>query len=140
MIPISHHTPPPPNVLQILQLLYPRMNLSATERRQYENLNKGYKGEQKILDLLQKQLSTDYLLMNDIHLNSNHTAFQIDTLFIRKDMIYRLEVKNYEGDFYIRNDNSYVARHGNEIRNPRLHLYTREFLIRHLLQHPRFRF
>jgi|GEM_PF-531402 len=140
MIPISHHTPPPSNVLQILQLLYPRMNLSATERRQYENLNKGYKGEQKLLDLLQKQLSTDYLLINDLLLKSNHTEFQIDTLLIGKDTIYPLEVKNYEGDFYIRDDNWYVASSGNEIRNPLLQLKRSEFLIRHLLQHARFRF
>src|SRR5690625_2317690 len=140
MIPISHHTPAQPMELHILTLLYSRMKLSASERRQYENLHKGYKGEQKLHDLLHKQLSPDYLVVNDLLLKSNHTEFQIDTLLIGNNTIYPLEVKNYEGDFYMKHVNWYVASSGNEIRNPLLQLKRSEFLIRHLLQHARFRF
>src|SRR5690625_1679348 len=135
MIPISHHTPAPPMELHILHLLYSRMNLSASERRQYENLHKGYKGEQKLHDLLHKQLSPDYLVVNDLLLKSNNTEFQIDTLLIGQNKIYPLEVKNYEGDFYIQKDNWYSVSSGNEIRNPLHQLKRSELLLQKFLQH-----
>ncbi len=131
-------TPSPKSVpsmaLQVLTYLRPRMNLSGEQTLNFTNLTKGYEGERKLNDLLKEHLSSNYLVLNDLLLQSNHSEFQIDTLIIGKQKIYPLEVKNYEGDFYVENDKWYVAHTKQEIRNPLTQLQRSEFLLRHLLR------
>lgn len=129
-----HHKPQPCLELQILTHLNPRMNLSSQEKLNYRNLTKGYIGEQKFYKLLKKELSINHILLNGLILESNNTEFQIDHLLICQNKIYLFEIKNFEGDFYVQNENWYVAVTKKEIRNPLPQLQRSEFLLRNLIQ------
>lgn len=135
MISIPSRKNSTPMELNVLRYLQPRMSLSAAEKINYNNLTKGYRGERKLHDILDKRLSSDYLIINDLRLKVNHTEFQIDILLIGQNKIYPLEVNNYEGDFYIQKDNWYSVSSGNEIRNPLHQLKRSELLLQKFLQH-----
>ncbi|MBU8879992.1 NERD domain-containing protein [Bacillus sp. FJAT-29790] len=121
-----------PVELKILRCLNTRMDLSVKEKQYYINLEKGYEGE-RIFDDLLKNLSNEWIILNDLLFESNHTIFQIDSLLISPKTIYLFEVKNYEGDFYINAEKWYTLS-GNEIKNPLLQLTRSESLLRQLLQ------
>lgn len=129
----SHHKPTPSKELRMYTSLHPRMNLSASQKRQYDNLNKGYLGELKFYDLLNKQHSTNRLALYDFLLESNETEFQIDSLIFHHNTIFPLEIKNFGGDFYFEENNWYVVNSKKEIRNPLLQLQRTEFLFKQLL-------
>lgn len=127
-------SPPLIRELKILTYIQPRMNLSATQQANLHRLCKGYEGEKAFIHILEKELSADYLIVNDCLFKINNREFQIDTLLIGENTIYLLEIKNYKDDFYIQNNNWYSAASNNEIRNP-LHQLKRsklslEFFLR----------
>jgi len=84
-------------------------------------------------------LSNSWLIMNDLLLEANNSTFQIDSIVISPDTIYLFEIKNYEGDFYIKDDKWFTIS-GKEIKNPLLQLKRAESLFRRLLQDLRFSF
>lgn len=131
---IMHDKPRKSKELLVLQSLHPRMNLSLEEKQHLENLEKGYHGEIAFYHQLKEYPLKHQLTLYDLLLISNKTEFQLDSLLIRKNKIYLLEIKNFEGDFYIQQDKWYAASTGKEIRNPLLQLTRSEFLLRHLLQ------
>jgi hypothetical protein len=118
--------------LRIMRLLYLRMKLSSKDDNHYFNLEKGFQGEQ-MFDIWLKNLSNDWLILNDLLLESNNTIFQIDSLLIFGNTIYLIEVKNFEGDFYIENEKWYTLAK-KEIKNPLEQLNKNESLLRRLLQ------
>lgn len=122
-----------PEELKLLRYLNSRMQFSAKELNHYHNLEKGFAGE-KLFDVWLESLPDDGLILNDFILESNNTLFQIDTLLIAEGMVYLFEVKNYEGDFYIENDNWYTAASQIEIKNPLLQLKRSDALLRRLLK------
>lgn len=130
---IIHHKPTPSKELRMYTSLHPRMNLSASQKRQYDNLNKGYLGELKFYDLLHKHPYTNRLALYDFLLESNETEFQIDSLIFHHNTIFPLEIKNFGGDFYFEENNWYVVHSKKEIRNPLLQLQRTEFLFKQLL-------
>lgn len=132
---ILHSKPTPPKELQLLSILNARMNLSTTEKLNYENLQKGYLGELKLQNLLNRDNSSPYYItLFDLLFESNQTEFQIDSLVISQNSIFLLEVKNFAGDFIIEGDKWYIVNSGKEIRNPLLQLQRTEFLFKQLLQ------
>src|SRR5690606_33076988 len=130
----------PPYELELLTYLQHRTNLSSTQKTQLYNLQKGYEGELRMFEVLKKQLSPNYLLLNNLLLSANNNEFQIDFLLIGKDTIYPLEVKNNNDDFHIQNDSWYVLSSGKEIRNPLHQLKRSEILLGNFLQHSNFHF
>lgn len=131
---LMHDKPRKSKELLVLQSLHPRMNLSLEEKQHFENLEKGYQGEIAFYHQLKEYPFKHQLILYDLLLISNKTEFQVDSLLVRKNKIYLLEIKNFEGDFYIQQDKWYVASNGKEIRNPLLQLKRSEFLLQHLLQ------
>lgn len=129
-----------PQELAFLSYVYPRMQLSHTEKFKQRSLSKGYDGERKLFRLLEKLLPQNYIILTDLLLKHQHTEFQIDLLLIGKDKIYPLEVKNYEGNYVVQQDNWYAASTRNEIRNPIHQLKRSELLLRNVLQQTRFTF
>lgn len=119
--------------LKIMRSLNMRMVLHDEEIQYFFNLKKGYEGEQKLEKLLLENLSGDYLILNDLLLEENNTSFQIDSILISQQKIHLFEVKNYEGDFYIKKDIWYTAS-GKEIKNPLDQLKRSTSLLRQLLQ------
>ena len=137
---MPHSNPLPPKEFQILSHLHSRMTFSPVEKRNFEYLTKGLIGEQKFFNLLKQKLSTNHVLLFSLLLNHNNTEFQIDSLLIDHHRVYILEVKNYEGDFYIENEKWYIKSSRKEIRNPLLQLQRTEFLFKQLLQKLGFNF
>jgi hypothetical protein len=121
-----------PVELKLLRYLNKRKNLSSKEKLHYLNLEKGYEGESKVAAWL-KNLTSEWIILYDLLLENNNSLFQIDTLLISQNTIYLFEVKNYEGDFFIKADNWYT-KSGNEIKNPLLQLKRSVSLLRRLLQ------
>lgn len=123
--------------LKLLRSLIVRMDLPDEEKKTYLNSKKGYQGEQQFDEWLEKKLANDWLILNDLLLESNNTVFQVDTMLISPETIYLFEVKNYEGDFYIEADRWYTLSK-TEISNPLLQLKRSESLFRRLLQDLKF--
>ncbi|GGH84563.1 hypothetical protein JOD43_003785 [Pullulanibacillus pueri] len=124
--------------LKLLRALNLRMNLSVKDSSYYLNLEKGFEGEQNF-DIWSETLSNDWIIIDDLLLEKNNTFFQIDTLLISHETLFPLEIKNYDGDFYIDND-KWFTRSGAEIKNPLLQLKRSESLLRRLLQDLGFNF
>lgn len=109
-----------------------REGLSEKEIQNLLNAEKGFTGE-KLFDLQLEQLpESEWLLMRDLLLQCNNTHFQIDNLLISRGKIYLLDVKNYEGEFYIEAD-QWFSFYGKEIKNPVQNLQRAESLLRQLL-------
>lgn len=115
-----------------MRLLYLRMKLSSKDVNHYFNLEKGFQGEQ-MFDIWLRNLSNDWLILNDLLLESNNTIFQIDSFLIYGNTIYLIEVKNFEGDFHMENEQWFTLAK-KEIKNPLEQLNKNESLLRRLLQ------
>lgn len=120
-----------PKELQILEVLHTRMELQEHDRQRYLSLKKGLEGEM-LFDSHTRQLNLDCLVINDLLLQINNITFQIDTLLIA-DSIYFYEIKNFEGDFYLK-DNRLYNNLNFELNNPLTQLTRTESLLRQLLQ------
>ncbi|MBS4218871.1 NERD domain-containing protein [Bacillus sp. FJAT-49711] len=116
--------------LKQYRILNSRMMLAPKEKLHYLNLEKGYEGEKNFNALL----IGDFLLMNDILLKNNNTFFQIDTLLFFHNTIYLCDVKNYEGDFFIKENKWYSVATDKEIQNPFPQLSRCTSLFRRYLQ------
>jgi hypothetical protein len=118
------------NLLKSLRILNIRMELTEDEQKYYLNLEKGYEGE-VLFDLLTEQLQCDCLILNDLLLVFNNSLFQIDTLIIYQDVLYLIDVKNFEGN-YIYTPDYFKTPLGTETKNP-VHQITRSKSLLHQL-------
>lgn len=128
-----HNNPHESLELQILTYLHSRMNLSHEDQQNYHNLRKGHLGELNFYDFMQEKLKNNCIQLYSLLLEENNNAFQIDALYITQNTIYLFEVKNFEGDFYIKGDQWYAVTSRKEIRNPVHQLKRTELLLRQLL-------
>jgi hypothetical protein len=116
----------------LLRSLNARMHLSGKEVSKYTILKKGFEGEQKS-DVWLEGLSEEWLIIHDLLLEYNNSKFQIDTLLISQDKIYPLDVKNFEGDYYVEGDKWYTSAK-KDVKNPVHQLDRCETLLRALLR------
>jgi hypothetical protein len=119
--------------LLAMRSLDTRMTLSTKDNQHYSNLEKGYKGEVKF-DLLSKHLHDSRHFLNGLLLEVNKSFLQIDTLMISEGIIHLLEIKNYQGNFYLESDKLFAAYNGKEYKNPLVQLQRSATLLRQLLQ------
>lgn len=122
-----------PYELIVMRILDTRMELSEKEKYYYQNLQRGYDGEVKF-DLISCQLKDDRYIINDLLLEVNNSYFQIDKLIISNDAILLLDIKNFEGDFYLDSDKLYSVKTGRECKNPIDQIKRSSTLFRQLLQ------
>jgi hypothetical protein len=120
-----------PLELQLFEILHTRTDLGEKEKQNYFNLKKGFEGELRF-DSFTSELTLDCLILNDLLLKAGNNTFQIDTLLIA-DTIYIYEVKNFEGDFYYKDDRL-LSQSNYEVSNPLTQLSRAESLLRQLLQ------
>ncbi|MEH7074485.1 nuclease-related domain-containing protein [Neobacillus drentensis] len=120
-----------PLTITLLRSLNARMQLSDEDFRNYTVLKKGFEGEQKS-DKWLEGLSEGWLVLHDLLLEHNHSKFQIDTLLISQSKIYPLDVKNFEGDYYVEDD-KWLTCTKRETKNPVHQLGRCELLFRSLL-------
>lgn len=116
-----------------LRSLNTRAELTEKERFHYLNLEKGYEGEVKF-DLLAESLQEERYIINDLLLEVNNSYFQIDTSIVSQGVIHLLDIKNFEGDCYWKEDKIYSVKTGREFKNPVLQLNRSATLFRQLLQ------
>ncbi|MBW8349906.1 NERD domain-containing protein [Bacillus sp. IITD106] len=121
--------------LLMYRVLNARKVLPFKESLHLANLEKGYEGE-LLFDERLRKIKNDWLILNDLQLESNKNDFQIDSLLISENMQLMFEIKNYEGDYYIEGDHWYNMN-GTEIQNPLSQLERSEFLLRRLLRNVR---
>lgn len=118
--------------LKILRLLNTRMELAPDKQKQYVSLEKGFEGEVQF-DRLTEKLESDCLILNDLLFEVNNSTFQIDTLIIFQDIIYLIDIKNFEGDYCYHLDSFHTVS-GKEFKNPLDQLKRCHFLFRQLIQ------
>jgi hypothetical protein len=118
--------------LKLYRQLYLRMNLLEKEKAYYLNLEKGYRGELAFDDMFD-QLENDWLILNDLLLEINNSMFQLDKVVITPDITYLFEVKNFEGDYYIEENNWYCLSK-TEVTNPLLQLQRSQSSLRRILK------
>ncbi|MCJ8007636.1 nuclease-related domain-containing protein [Lederbergia wuyishanensis] len=118
--------------LKAFRILKSRKTLSTEEADQLARLEKGYEGE-LLFDERVNRLSKEWLVLDDLQLESNNTNFQIDSIIIAQKLILLFEIKNHEGDYYIE-DGKWYYINGTPIQNPVNQLERSESLFRRLLQ------
>jgi hypothetical protein len=119
--------------LLALRSLNIRMRLSKKDKQHYLNLEKGFEGEVKFDQLAEKVLDDKYVL-NDLFLEVNHSYSQIDTLSISHGIIHLLNIKNYEGDYYFKEDKLFRVSNEKEYQHPLLQLQRSTTIMRQILQ------
>lgn len=118
--------------ITLLRSLNARMSLSDKDVRNYTRLKKGFEDEQKS-DLWLEGLSEEWLVIHDLLLEHNNSKFQIDTLLISHDKIYPLDIKNFEGDYFVEGE-KWCTSTKKEMKNP-VHQQNRcVILLRSLLR------
>jgi hypothetical protein len=122
----------PSKELLLSRSLSLRMSPSEKNSNHYLLLEKGYVGELLFDDHL-NTLTNDFYLVNDLLLEHGNTLFQLDSLALFQDTLFMFEVKNYEGDFYVKGDRWYTGS-DIEIKNPLQQLYRSDALLRRFLQ------
>ncbi|SFQ14181.1 nuclease-related domain-containing protein [Salibacterium halotolerans] len=118
--------------LQLFRSLNLRSSLPPKEKQYYQHLEKGFEGERQF-DEWAFTLDPQPVMIHDISFEISHTYCQIDSLWITPQGIYLFEVKQYEGDFYVKDD-SWFTLYGKEIKSPLLQLRKNESLLRQLMQ------
>jgi hypothetical protein len=121
-----------PKELKIIRTLRPRMNFNEEEESYYQYKEKGYEGE-VIFDKWAEPLK-NFVFLNDANFNVNNNNFQADSLGISSGTLHIFEVKNFEGDYTLDEEDKWRSPKGNLIKNPLLQLQKTETLINQLLK------
>lgn len=126
--------PLPSKELALFHLLQNRTHLTKHDYLRFNQLDKGFKGEKIFYERLKQKLPSPALLINNLTLSYEDSPFQIDSLLVSDNDIYLFEIKNYYGDFYIKDDQWFNVKSQNEIRNPSLQLNRTRYLFQKTLQ------
>ncbi|MGM7702834.1 nuclease-related domain-containing protein [Pseudalkalibacillus sp. Hm43] len=118
--------------LRIMRSLNVRMKLSQDDKNYKDNLEKGYIGEKRF-DNLAEPFLVGKIVLNDMLLEHNNTVCQMDSLILSSPKINLIEIKNFEGDYYIEREHWYSTS-GNVIKNPLHQLHRNEIVLRGLLK------
>lgn len=116
-----------------LEILKKRTILSTEQQRSLDRMSSGYKGELHFLKLVQNELQCEPILLFDLLLEINGSECQIDCLLIFQKELIIIEVKNYQGDFFIENNEWYILSK-EKIKNPLYQLQRTELLLSQFLK------
>lgn len=122
---------PEPLELVLTHFLNARMDLSEEDQKHYWTIKKGYEGEVRS-DIWLQNLTDSWLVLHDLLLEYNQSIFQIDTLIIAFEKVYILDVKNFEGDYNVK-DQKWYNPAGVLQKNPLHQLERCETLLNKLL-------
>lgn len=124
----------------ILSLLHNRKPLCESSYSKYNQLMKGHDGEQQFFKRLKAAVHPSAIIINNLILHSDDSEVQIDSILIVDNNIYLFEVKNYYGDYLIKDDLWYNIKNKQEIRNPLLQLNRSRYFIQKIIQQQNFKF
>lgn len=123
----------PPTSLLLYESLHSRKRLSPQERQRFEQLRKGYLGEKRLESLLKAGNYKNIEPLYDCLFEVDEREVQIDCILLTSERIFLLEVKNYTGDYYWKNNHIYYLQTHKEVYNPINQLSRTEFLFKQLL-------
>ena len=119
--------------LQIgLNYLDKRTRLNSKDKQYLINMEKEFEGEERFDALVKTYLTGDILVLNDLMLESNGSAFQVDALVITAEAIYVYEVKNDKGNFQM-SSGQLTYTSGKEVANSLIQLKRSKAMFRQLL-------
>jgi hypothetical protein len=125
--------------LLTLRSLKLRMELSDKDAKKYYSVEKGFEGEQKFDEFL-SAIPGNWLTLNDLGLESNNSYFQVDTTLLFQGIIHLINVKNFEGDYYIDSSGQWFSGSEKLTKDPIEQLIRSENLFKQLLQELGFKF
>lgn len=123
----------PPDALLTYDALLPRKTLSPQDKQHHERLYKGFIGEKRLEKHIKSGHYPNVIPLFDCLFEVDGREIQIDCILLTSDTIFLLEVKNYTGDYYFKNDNVFHLQTGREIFSPVDQLKRTEFSFRRLL-------
>lgn len=119
--------------LKRLRYLNVRIILSDKDALHYSTIKKGFEGELKFDEWAAENLPANWIMINDLLLEFINTLFQIDSLIFTGEKIYLFNVKNLEGDYYMK-DGKWYSPNNTELIDPLNQLIRSESLLKKLLQ------
>jgi hypothetical protein len=119
--------------LKVLRILNPRMELSAKDAKNLYRLEKGFEGERKFDEFLDT-IPENWLTLNDLLLESNRSFFQNDSTLIFQKTTHLINIKNFNGNYYIDGNGDWYNGSEKLTRNPLEQLDRSENLFKQLLQ------
>lgn len=117
----------------IFKAMEKRVPLSFEQKRSKANRIKGFEGEKKFDEMIEKTLQGEGEVLHDLQLIVKGNKFQVDSLILAAGKVYLYEVKSYAGDYVMKGDNIYTLT-GQEISNPLTQLRRSSSLLRQLFQ------
>lgn len=114
---------------QQLEILMKRSILSIEQQQTLNRMDSGYNGEHHLYKLLQNELHCNPLQLFDLRLTINNSECQIDCLLFFQNECVLIEVKNFQGDYYIENNDWYTLSK-KAIQNPLHQLHRTELLLK----------
>ncbi len=121
----------PNKELLIMRYLYQRQGLSQDDENHYHNIEKGFEGERQLYKKLDS-ITNELNILHDLYFEQNKSPIQIDFLLLTHGKPILIEVKNFEGEYFIKEDRWYKLS-GKEIKNPLIQLQRTETNFRQLL-------
>ncbi|WP_409253480.1 nuclease-related domain-containing protein [Bacillus sp. SCS-153A] len=118
--------------LKILRSLDARTILEGEAKTNLISSEKGYQGEVKF-DQWAVPLHKKMVFLNDLLLEHQGSPFQIDSCAFASSTIFHFEVKNFEGDYKIK-EGVWINPLGKEIKDPLLQMKRAQSLIRQQAQ------
>jgi hypothetical protein len=118
-----------PPEYKILRSLYVRMDLPEEDVKNYLYQKKGFEGEKQFDEWL-ANLPGNWFTLNGLMLKYNNNFFQIDKLVIFQGKLHNINVKNFEGDYYINNGKWHSPKF--EIKDPLEQLKRSEGYLKQL--------
>lgn len=119
--------------LKRLRYLNLRIILSDKDASHYFTIKKGFEGELKFDEWAAKNLPANWIMICDLLFEFINTLFQIDSMIFTGEKIYLFNVKNHEGDYYIK-DGKWYSPNNTELIDPLNQLIRSESLLKKLLQ------
>lgn len=111
-----------------LKLLNNRTQLNPEQKLTLKQMDSGFEGESRLYTLLKSPSTLNAIQLFNLHFKINNSECQIDCLLIFQNECILLEVKNYRGNYYLKEGNWYLLN-DQEITNPLLQAKRTELLL-----------
>lgn len=128
------HTIHKPKKLVIYELLKNRIEFTVDNKMNYHHVLSGYKGEKAFALYVQQKLQANNIVLHDVLFDQNGTVTQIDCIIFLPQKVILIEVKNFRGEFVLKNDHFYSLSTRNNYQNPLHQLRRAEMNVRNLLK------
>lgn len=122
-----------PKALLIYESLRNRVTFSLEDKITFRNLVSGYEGEKIFSSYLFEKLHANYVVLYDVLFDENGTVTQVDCFIFLPSKVVIVEVKNFQGEFSLQNE-QFISLFTNKVyQNPLHQLKRTEINFRQLL-------